>query len=57
MFSEPQPGENGRVARWLEEFARRRPGGFDAFLILLAVAATIILLVQKEYSFVLYQGF
>lgn len=57
MFAESGSNVAGQPPQWLKSLARNRPVLFDGVLIVLAMAVTVILLAQKQYSFVLYQGF
>lgn len=57
MFVESKGEAKGRVAAWLEDRARQRPGMFTAALMLLAAVVTIGLLFRAGYTLILYQGF
>ncbi|NQY98671.1 MAG: hypothetical protein HRT82_16075 [Henriciella sp.] len=57
MISDKESKTAGQPPQWLKSLAERFPTLFDTFLFLFAMTVTIILLAQKQYSFVLYQGF
>ncbi len=57
MISDNSSNTAGQPPAWIKTFAERRPVLFDVGLALFAATVTIILLTQKQYSFVLYQGF
>ena len=57
MFVESKGEDKGRVAAWLEDRARQRPGMFTAALMLLAAVVAVGLLFKTGYTLVLYQSF
>ncbi len=57
MISDNSSNTAGQPPAWIKALAERRPIFFDVGLALFAATVTIILLTQKQYSFVLYQGF
>lgn len=57
MFAEKSSIKTAPLSQWLSLLAERRPLLFDVLLVLFTAVVAVILLMQKQYSFVLYQGF
>jgi hypothetical protein len=57
MFQEPEAQAKGRMAQSLDSWARRHPGMFTLFLVLLTAGVTLGLLYKTGYALILYQGF
>jgi hypothetical protein len=57
MFQEPESQAKGRMAQSLDSWARRHPGMFTLFLVLLTAGVTLGLLYKTGYALILYQGF